>query len=102
MEAVRLAKRQLAINPDEVYALSTMLVAGASAGDLESYRRAKDRTLEMWSGDPQAHYDIAVAASRLGEMAAASDAARQALDLGYPVALLRADPDISASGVEFD
>lgn len=99
-EAIHLAKRQLAINPDDIYATSTLLVAGASTGDRESYQRAKQKSLEMWAGDPQVHYDLAVSASRLGDMSAARASARQARDLGYPPALLRADPDISASGVD--
>ena len=100
-EAIRLAKRQLAINPDDSYALSSVMVSAASIGDMEAYQKARQKMIDSWGSDPQTQYDFAVAASRLGEMGVAQEHARNAYDLGYPVALLRADPDISATGVTF-
>ncbi|MBT8048308.1 MAG: tetratricopeptide repeat protein [Xanthomonadales bacterium] len=101
LEAIRLADRQLAINPDDSYALSSVLVSAASVGDVERYERARQKMIEKWESDPQTQYDFAIAASRLGEMEMAQDHARQAFELGYPVAFLRADPDIAASGATF-
>jgi hypothetical protein len=101
LETIRLAGRQLAINPDDSYALSSLLVAGASVSDLETYQKAKQKMTENWASDPQAQYDFAIAASRLGEMAERKNYATKAYELGYPVALLKADPDISATGVTF-
>lgn len=100
-EAIRLAKRQLAINPDESYALSSLMVSAASLGDVDAYLRVKQKMVEEWGSDPQTQYDFAIAASRLGEMELAQNHARQAYELGYPVAFLRADPDILASGAKF-
>jgi len=100
-EAIRLAKRQLAINPDDSYALSSVMVSAASIGDMEAYQKARQKMIDSWGSDPQTQYDFAIAASRLGEMGVAQEHARNAYDLGYPVALLRADPDISATGVTF-
>jgi len=100
-EAIRLAKRQLAINPDDSYALSSVMVSAASIGDMEAYQKARQKMIDSWGSDPQTQYDFAIAASRLGEMGVAQEHARNAYDLGYPVALLRADPDITASGVTF-
>jgi len=101
VEAVRLAKRQLSINPDDSYALSSLMVSAASLGDVDAYLRAKKKLAEKWGSDPQTQYDFAIAASRLGEMEVAQNHARQAYELGYPVAFLRADPDIAASGANF-
>jgi serine/threonine-protein kinase len=100
-DAIRVAKPQLAINPDDYYAQSTMMVAGASVGDIETYEKNKQKLLEKWAGDPQSQYDFAVASSRLGEMDDCREYARKAHELGYPVALLEADPDISVAGTRF-
>ena len=98
---MRLAKRQLEINPDDSYSLSTMMIAAASVGDMETYQTVKRKMLEEWASDPQVQYDFAISASRLGEMEAGREYARNALELGYPVAFLNSDPDISLTGVEF-
>lgn len=100
-EAIRLAQRQLAINPDDSYALSSVMVSAASIGDMEPYQRTRQKMIDNWGSDPQTQYDFAIAASRLGEMRVAQEYARNAYKLGYPVALLRADPDIAATGVTF-
>jgi tetratricopeptide (TPR) repeat protein len=101
LESIRLARRQLAINPDDSYALSTLMVASASVGDLETYEKTRQKVLDQWAGDPQSQYDFAVSASRLGDMSATRESAQKAYELGYPVALLEADPDISAAGASF-
>jgi tetratricopeptide (TPR) repeat protein len=100
-EAIRLAQRQLAINPDDSYALSSVMVSAASIGDMEPYQKTRQKMIDNWGSDPQTQYDFAIAASRLGEMGVAQEHARKAYKLGYPVALLRADPDITATGVTF-
>ena len=100
-EAIRLAQRQLAINPDDSYALSSVMVSAASIGDMEPYQKTRQKMIDNWGSDPQTQYDFAIAASRLGEMGVAQEHARNAYELGYPVALLRADPDIAATGVTF-
>ncbi len=101
LESIRLARRQLAINPDDSYALSTLMVASASVGDLETYERTRRKVLELHAEDPQSWYDIAVSSSRLGDMQGARESAQKAYEMGYPVALLQADPDIWASGARF-
>ena len=77
------------------------MVASASVGDLEAYEKTRQKVLDQWAGDPQSQYDFAVSASRLGDMNATRETAQKAYELGYPVALLEADPDISAAGASF-
>ena len=77
------------------------MVSAASIGDMEPYQRTRQKMIDNWGSDPQTQYDFAIAASRLGEMRVAQEYARNAYKLGYPVALLRADPDIAATGVTF-
>lgn len=100
-KAIELAKKQLEINPDNYDAPTTLLVGYASIGDNERHLVLQDRIVAERAGDPQALYDLGVAASRIGDMDASREFAMQALEGGYPRALLMADPDIQASGVAF-
>ena len=101
-KAIHLAEQVIGINPDEIYALSTLVIAYGSVGDFARFQIAKTRTLDLYATDPFTHYDIAVAASRLGDMETARLHSEKALNLGLPVAWLRADPDIVATGASFD
>ena len=100
-KAIELAERQLDINPNHYYATEILMVGFGSVGDMANFQICKNSVLKMHGSDPQSQYDIAVAASRLGEMEIARVHAEKARELGYPVALLKADPDISASGASF-
>jgi tetratricopeptide (TPR) repeat protein/TolB-like protein len=99
--AIDLAKKQLAINPENYDAPSVLLVSYASIGDRESFAKWEEGFLATGPDDPQVLYDLAVATSRLGDMETSREYAREAVDAGYPVALLNADPDIRASGAAF-
>jgi len=99
--AVELAKGQLVINPENYDAPTTLLIAYASIGDNEGYLEFQSRMIAERSTDPQGLYDLAVAASRIGDMDASREFALKALEGGYPKAFLTADPDIRASGISF-
>ena len=99
--AIDLAKKQLAINPENYDAPSVLLVSYASIGDRESFAKWEEGFLAKSPDDPQVLYDLAVATSRLGDMETSRAYAREAVDAGYPVAFLNADPDIRASGAAF-
>ena len=99
--AIDLAKKQLAINPENYDAPTVLLVSYASIGDRESFAKWEEGFLATGPDDPQVLYDLAVATSRLGDMETSRAYAREAVDAGYPVAFLNADPDIRASGAAF-
>ena len=99
--AIDLAKKQLAINPENYDAPTVLLVSYASIGDRESFAKWEEGFLATGPDDPQVLYDLAVATSRLGDMETSREYAREAVDAGYPVALLNADPDIRALGAAF-
>jgi tetratricopeptide (TPR) repeat protein len=99
--AIDLAKKQLAINPENYDAPTVLLVSYASIGDRESFAKWEEGFLATGPDDPQVLYDLAVATSRLGDMETSREYAREAVDAGYPVAFLNADPDIRASGAAF-
>jgi len=78
------------------------MVAYGSIGDPDQFQGYKNTLLKLQAADPQAHYDIAIAASRLEDMQTARLHAEKAREMGYSLALLRADPDIAASGAPLD
>ena len=100
--AIDLAKRQLDVNPNDRYVVGDLMVAYGSVGDSNNFQNSMKTLLELNATDPQPHYEIAVSASRLGDIATARLHAEKAHEMGYPVAWLRADPDIAVSGASFD
>lgn len=101
-DAIRLAEPLIQVNPDSVEAISTLMVSYASLGDSVRFADFKNRLLELYEANPQTHYDISVAASRLGKIKMSKVHAERSLELGYPLSFLKADPDIAASDAWFD
>jgi len=95
IRAIEVAEQQLNINPNEELALSALMVAYASIGDSTSFERAKERVLDLYATNPYTHFDIAVGAARLEDLDTARIHTEKARELGYPEALLKADPDIN-------
>lgn len=95
------AKRQLEINPNDIWVIGDLVVSYGSIGDKEGFQNSKVILLGVNQTDPQPHYDIAVAASRLGDPETARLHAEKARELGFPLAFLRADPDIVVLGLSF-
>lgn len=91
---IELSKKHLQINPNNAEVLSCIMVAYASLGNLEDFKTSLNSLLRISGEDPQAYYDAAVAYARLGDRALSSQNALKAKDLGYPPALIFADPDI--------
>lgn len=73
----------------------------ACVGDSTRFNELKIELLESVNSDPQVHYYVAVGTSRLGDLATAQLHAHKLRELGFPVELLKADPDIAARGVSF-
>ena len=99
--AIIKGNRQLEINPNDFWVISDLIVSYGSIGDTDKFQSLKITLLGMVESDPQPHYDIAVAASRLGDLETARFHAEKAQELGYPLAFLRADPDIAISNASF-
>ena len=101
-EVVRLGRLHLEINPDDFEVLSCLVVASGSLGDERQLEEFLRRGLSVASNDPQVHYDGAVAYSRIDKPEIASEHAIKARELGYPLAVLEADPDIRIVGVTLE
>jgi tetratricopeptide (TPR) repeat protein len=97
LKAIEVAKLQLDINPENYWAIESIIVSYASVGDALDATRYQARAIDFAADDPLLHYSLAIAASRLGAPIAAIQHASRAEELGYPTALLNDDPDISAA-----
>lgn len=96
---IDLGERHLQINPDDIGVLSSLIVAYGSIGDSEGLESKIQALLELSNTDPQDHYDIAVAYSRLGNPELSSQHANMAIELGYSSSYLMADPDLAGAEV---
>ena len=66
--------------------------ARAATGDIEGARAMMNEALALAPGDPYAHYYDGLLKIREEELLAATEAFDVAVDRGYPVAMLAADP----------
>lgn len=96
---VALAQRHLRINPDDATVLSCLFVAYASMNEPQQFEASLQAVLQLDAADSQIHYDAAVAYARLGNIELSSQHANTAVELGYPLALIQADPDLLGAGV---
>ncbi len=93
-QVVELAQRHLRINPDDSTVLSCLLVAYGSLGDSAHVASTLQTVLLLDAADSQIHYDAAVAFARLQNRELSSAHIDKAIELGYPLALIEADPDL--------
>jgi tetratricopeptide (TPR) repeat protein len=76
-------------NPEILYAQAW---ATAATGDAEEAKHLVERALSIVPSDPYARYYDGLLKYDRGEAAAAIDALRFAVDMGYPAAMLAVDP----------
>ncbi|MCJ7591035.1 MAG: tetratricopeptide repeat protein [Woeseiaceae bacterium] len=82
----------LETNPNDPETLYAQAWAIAATGHAEEARNLIERALGIVPSDPYARYYDGLLKHDRGEAAAAIDALRLAVDMGYPVAMLAADP----------
>jgi TolB-like protein/DNA-binding winged helix-turn-helix (wHTH) protein/Tfp pilus assembly protein PilF len=87
-----LALEQLQVRTNDVEALEFLAWAQAQAGDIYSADATAHRAVELDPGDPYTHYYEALVELHAGNIDEAIAAAGRALDAGYPVAMLAAEP----------
>jgi tetratricopeptide (TPR) repeat protein len=91
-EAIDRSAELLQTNPNSAFDLYVQAWATASTGDDDGARILLDRALGLTPGDPNVHYYDALMKFRTGDTLAALNALRSAVSMGYPVAMLSADP----------
>ena len=96
-EALRLVGTQLEVNPDDAENLSRKGVYLAHLGKIEEAEIALGDALALGNDNLNVIWDAAVVMRVAGEIARSEAYIEQARELGYPVAMLEADPDIGRS-----
>jgi len=94
LEVVDLAESHLEINPENEDAISSLIIAYGSLGYQDQLETILQEASDASNSNPQFHYDVAIAYSRLGESQLARQHATMAEEQVYPSAWLAADPDL--------
>jgi serine/threonine-protein kinase len=90
--AIEKAATILAIDPHDPISLLMQAWSLASIGEIEAAKTSIETALRVAPEDPYAHYYDGLLKIELEETVEAIDALEVAVDLGYPVAMLKADP----------
>jgi tetratricopeptide (TPR) repeat protein len=96
---IQLSQRHLQINAENIEVLSCLMVAFGSVGNQQGLEATLNSLRKLGGEDPQVYYDAAVAYARLGNIELSTQQAILAKELGYPSALIQADPDLGGAGI---
>lgn len=94
-EAARLAREQLAVNSQDPGVTQDLAWINAMLDDFDEAQRLIDVALKLAPGDPYVHYYDALIRARMGEPDQALDRLHTAVEKGYPVALIWAEPHLA-------
>ena len=92
LQAGELAGERLRISGDNADAMTSLAWATAMTGDPDHALSLAQRAVELDPASPYTHYYKAIVASATGDAETAIDACEFALENGYPVAMLAAEP----------
>ncbi len=91
-KSAELSKNQLSVNPSEAEALYLLAWAQAMSGDDSAASALIDRATAIAPSDPYVYYYDSLLKARRGDFATATEAIKVAVDLGYPIRMLAAEP----------
>ena len=94
-KALQLAQKRLQVNPDDADTLALMAHYAASIGRREQALEYLAHADPLNSGDIRIQYGAVTALCRLGESERALEVLELALEGGYPLHMVRADPSLS-------
>ena len=92
LEAIRQSTALLEVDPSSAFDLMVKAWATAASGDSEQAQTLIARAIELAPNDPYVLYYNGLFKYAVGEKPAALDALGAAVEMGYPVAMLAADP----------
>ncbi len=93
--AIALAESGLAVNPQDALTWIQLAYYYSRVGDTERAKRYTARALQLGPEVGYVHYYSALIAIQHQDTAAALDALRRAVELGYPAQLVRAAPEFA-------
>jgi TolB-like protein/tetratricopeptide (TPR) repeat protein len=94
--AMDLARKSVEVNPKDAVSWILLAYYSARAGETADVGTYTGRALGLNAEDPTVRYYAALVALERGDQAAALDSLSHALELGYPVRLVRAAPDFAS------
>jgi len=94
--AIALAESGLAVNPKDAVSLIQLAYYHSRVGDAEQARRYSESARRLGPDIVYIHYYSALIAIQQDDTATAIAELRRAMDLGYPVQLVRAAPEFAA------
>lgn len=92
--AERLGEARMAVNARDALALIDLAWIKAMLGNLEDAQRLMARALEIDPTDPYVHYIDGLVLVQVGDNAGAIERLKTALETGYPLALMAAEPHL--------
>lgn len=95
-KSAELSKMLLSVNPSEAEPMYLLAWAEEMGGDDGNASELIERALTIAPNDPYAHYYASLLSTRRGDLAAATEAIKAAVDLGYPVRMLATEPYLAA------
>jgi tetratricopeptide (TPR) repeat protein/DNA-binding winged helix-turn-helix (wHTH) protein len=93
---VELSRKQLAVNPEDLESMTFLAWALAMTGAPDEALANVSRAVELDPADPYSHYFDALVKLHRGQDPEAIDALELAVQDGYPVAMLAAEPILKA------
>lgn len=93
-KAIELAEAFLGLNPNDGYTMAAQAHYLASIGQFDKAAWRLAKAIELAPGNMYVHYFAALVAANSGDIDAAVDASRRAIDNGYPKKLLVAEPGL--------
>jgi len=93
-KAIDLAEGYLDLNAEDAYTLAALAHYLGSVGRTDQAAWRLERAVELAPGNMYVHYFAALVAANSGDVDAAVDASRRAMDNGYPSKLLAAEPGL--------
>ena len=89
---IDLSRLQLAVNPEDVESMTFLAWSSAMTGSFDTATTLIDRAVELDPADSYSHYFRALVLLRLGDPDGALGAIEDAINNGYPLAMLAAEP----------
>ena len=91
-KALELSREQLVVNQNDTESLMLLAWASAITGKADEAASAAALAVALDPADPYSHYYQAIVADHLGDPDMAIEALTRAIEEGYPVAMLAAEP----------
>lgn len=95
-KAKELAENHLSVNPVDAGPLIDLAWIEAMLGNTEEARKLISRAMDVTPGDPYVHFVSALISVRLGETTTVYQELQAAIDLGFPLELLAAEPHLKS------